>query len=101
MFDFGFCPHHTAFDAGPNQITLRSISVALRAALEDEAERHGQSLDETVLALLFERLGLSDETAPVEYDDLDELAGTWTRAEAGRFEEVLRAQRQVESAESW
>lgn len=81
----------------PHQITLRSISVALRAALEAEAERRGQSLNKTVLALLSERLGLSDEKRPIEYEDLDELAGTWTKAEAGRFEDALRAQRQVDA----
>lgn len=80
-----------------SQLTLRSIHTKLRAALDREAERRGQSLNKTVLSLLAERLGLADETAPVEYDDLDELAGTWTKAEAGRFEEALHAQRQVDA----
>lgn len=78
------------------QLTIRSIGAALRAALEREAERRGQSLNKTVLALLSERLGIADETAGVRYDDLDELAGTWTKAEASRFEETLEAQRQVD-----
>ena len=78
------------------QLTIRSIGASLRAALEREAERRGQSLNKTVLALLSERLGIADETAPVRYHDLDELAGTWTKAEASRFEEALEAQRQVD-----
>jgi hypothetical protein len=78
------------------QLTIRSIGAPLRAALEREAERRGQSLNKTVLALLSERLGIADETAPVRYDDLDELAGTWTKAEASRFEDALEAQRQVD-----
>ena len=57
-----------------DQLTIRSISSALRTALDREAARRGQSLNRTVLALLAERLGLADATAPVEYDDLDELA---------------------------
>jgi hypothetical protein len=81
----------------PDQITLRSISVALRGALEREAEKRGQSLNKTVLALLSERLGLAEEGGPVEYDDLDELAGTWTKAEANRFEDALQVQRQVDA----
>ena len=36
----------------PAQITLRSIGAALRAALQREADRRGQSLDMTALALL-------------------------------------------------
>jgi len=79
------------------QITLRSIGAALRAALDREAERRGASLNKTILSLLSERLGLSDDATQVEYDDLDELAGTWTKAEASRFDETLRAQRQVDS----
>lgn len=80
-----------------DQLTLRSIGARLRAALDREAGRRGQSLNKTVLALLSERLGLADEAETVEYDDLDELAGTWTEAEAGRFEDALQAQRQVDA----
>jgi hypothetical protein len=80
-----------------DQVTIRSLGSSLRAALDREAERRGQSLNKTVLALLSERLGLADESAAVEYDDLDELAGTWTKADAGRFEDAVRAQRQVDA----
>jgi hypothetical protein len=80
-----------------DQLTLRSIGVRLRAALDREAERRGQSLNKTVLALLSERLGLSDEVGAVEYDDLDELAGTWTKADGARFDDALQAQRQVDA----
>ena len=80
-----------------DQLTIRSISSALRTALDREAARRGRSLNRTVLALLAERLGLADATAPVEYDDLDELAGTWSKSEATRFEDALRAQRQVDA----
>jgi hypothetical protein len=80
-----------------DQLTVRSIGARLRAALEREAQRRGQSLNKTILALLTERLGLADATGTVEYDDLDELAGSWTKAEADRFEEALRAQRQVDA----
>ncbi len=73
------------------------MSASLRAALDREAERRGQSLNKTVLALLAERLGLADQTSAVEYEDLDELAGTWTKAEASRFEAALHAQRQVDA----
>jgi hypothetical protein len=79
-----------------DQLTIRSIGSRLRAALEQEATRRGQSLNKTVLALLAERLGLGESAVPVEYDDLDELAGTWSKSEATRFDEALHAQRQVD-----
>jgi hypothetical protein len=85
------------FVQASDQVTIRSISASLRAALDREAARRGQSLNKTVLALLSERLGLTEDSAAVEHDDLDELAGTWTKADAGRFEDALRAQRQVDA----
>jgi len=78
------------------QLTLRAIPPALRAALEREARARGLSLNRTVLALLAERLGLKEGPA-VPHDDLDELAGTWGKEEAARFEEALQAQRPVDA----
>ncbi len=80
-----------------DQLTIRSIGSRLRTALEQEAARRGQSLNKTVLALLAERLGLADSAAPIEHDDLDELAGTWSTSEATRFDEAIHAQRQVDA----
>ncbi len=80
-----------------DQLTIRSIGSRLRAALEQEATRRGQSLNKTVLALLAERLGLAESATPIEYDDLDELAGTWSRSEGTRFDQALHAQRQVDA----
>lgn len=79
-----------------DQLTLRSIRARLRAALEQEAGRRGQSLNKTVLALLEERLGLANEVAVAEHHDLDELAGTWSKADGARFEDALEVQRQVD-----
>jgi hypothetical protein len=54
-----------------------------------------RSIGRSLLALLAERLGLAAPAA-VEYADLDELAGTWSKSEASRFDEALHAQRQVD-----
>ena len=79
-----------------DRLTLRSIEPALRSALEREAARRGESLNRTALALLEEALGLAAPRASQEHDDLDELAGTWSKSEASRFDDALRAQRQVD-----
>ncbi len=80
-----------------DQLTIRSIGPDLRAALEREAARRGQSLNRTVLSLLAERLGLAESRAQIEHDDLDELAGTWSKSDATRFDEALHTQRQVDA----
>ena len=79
------------------QLTIRSVDSRLRSALEREASRRGKSLNKTVLSLLAEALGLVDSRASEEHDDLDELAGTWSKSEAARFDEALLAQRQVDA----
>ena len=61
------------------------------------SHRVAMVVNKTLLALLSERLGLAGEAGAVEYDDLDALAGTWTKADGARFEEALRAQRQVDA----
>jgi hypothetical protein len=79
------------------QLTIRAIGPRLRAALEREATRRGKSLNKTVLELLAETLHLADSRPSQQHDDLDELAGTWSKSEAERFDEALRAQRQVDA----
>jgi hypothetical protein len=78
------------------QLTLRSVDPRLRGALEREAARRKQSLNKTMLALLAEALGLAESAPREPYDDLDELAGTWSKAESDRFDAALAAQRQVD-----
>jgi hypothetical protein len=80
-----------------NQLTIRAVDARLRGALEREAARRGKSLNKTVLELLAETLGLTAAPAGEEHDDLDGLAGTWSKTEAARFDEALRAQRQVDA----
>jgi hypothetical protein len=73
------------------------VDSRLRDALEREAARRRQSLNKTVLALLAEALGLAEAAPREPYGDLDELAGTWSKAEAERFDAALTAQRQVDA----
>ncbi len=80
-----------------DQLTIRAVGARLRSALEREATRRGLSLNKTVLALLAESLRLADPPTGAEHADLDELAGTWSKSEAARFEEALRAQRQIDA----
>lgn len=80
----------------PVQITIRSVDPKLRAAIEREAQRRGQSLNRTVLALLGEATGTRSTREPETFDDLDDLAGTWSASEARRFEKAMGTQRQVD-----
>ena len=57
-------------------MTIRNVSADLAAALEAEKSRRGLSLNRTVLALMREALGLSEELE--QGNGLRRLAGSWT-----------------------
>ena len=59
----------------PVQYTLRQVPPEVDKALRDNARRQGESLNQVALVALSRGLGLGDQ--PVQYDDLDALAGTW------------------------
>lgn len=66
------------------QLTIRKVSPELAKALDSESRLRGRSLNQTVLDLLHQALGLSSKGG---YDNgLGELAGTWTEEEFAEFE---------------
>lgn len=65
-------------------LTVRNVDPELARALERERRRSGNSLNQTVLELLRQALGVSRE-APFS-NGLRKLAGVWTDAEHEAFE---------------
>ena len=57
------------------QYTIRGIPTAVDRTLRERARTKGKSLNDAAIEALRAGLGLSDE--PVEFDDLDDLIGTW------------------------
>ena len=57
------------------QYTLRGIPSYLDRIVRREAARRKMSLNAFLVETL--KKNLAGETAPVEYDDMDDLAGTW------------------------
>ena len=64
-------------------MTIRSVPTELAAALENEKRRRGASLNRTVLALIREGLGLSDNGP--RSNGLRSLAGSWSENEDQKF----------------
>ena len=78
-------------------ITLRDIPPELARLIRRKAEQEKSSLNKTVVRLLEESAGLrQNKQGKKLYDDLDALAGSWTRKEATDFERVLQKQRAIE-----
>lgn len=80
------------------RLTVRGVSDDLHRALKQEAERRGTSMNRVVLAVLKEAMGVSNDNGRHQhmFDDLDRLAGAWSRKEAEIFEESLNQQRAID-----
>jgi hypothetical protein len=66
-------------------MTARSIPPELDEALRRERARRGQSLDQTVIDRLGQRLGIGSPRS----NGLARLAGRWTEEELERFTDAI------------
>ena len=67
-------------------ITVRDMPPALEEAVLKRAQREGMSLNRTVILMLEEASGLSEDQKPKLNHDFDKFAGTWTAEEADDFD---------------
>jgi hypothetical protein len=79
-------------------ITLRNLPPEIEKVVRKEADRQRTSINKAVISLL-ERKAEGHKKKKVKakvYDDLDSLAGSWTKKEAAEFNKALAAQRIVD-----
>ena len=79
-------------------LTIRDVPSELAEALEREKNRRGKSLNQTVLQLLSQCLGVRS-SAP-RRNGLARLAGTWTTDEHSHFEHAIASTEQIDE-ELW
>ena len=65
-------------------LTIRNVDARLARALEREMRKRGTSLNQTVLDLLRDSLGVGVLAA--SSNGLEKLAGTWTQKDLEEFE---------------
>lgn len=73
-------------------LTVRNVPEDVAEALEREKRRRGASLNQTVIDLLGQGLGVGSERS----NGLRRLAGSWTEEEHRRFEEAVAPFEQVD-----
>lgn len=66
-------------------LTIRNVPDAVADALEEEKRRRGRSLNQTVLELLSQGLGVGTTRS----NPLGRLAGNWTEEEFREFEAAV------------
>jgi hypothetical protein len=79
-------------------ITLRNLPREIEKAVRKEAGRRRTSINKAVISLLERRAEAQKKkkTGIKEYDDLDSLAGSWSKKEAAEFDKALAAQRTID-----
>jgi hypothetical protein len=81
-------------------MTLRGIDERIAAVLKEKARKEGTSVNALMLRLLKESLGIEKKKRGVVYDDLDHLAGTWSKKDAAEFERATSVFEKVDE-EMW
>lgn len=79
-------------------LTIRNVPTTLAKALEKEKRRRGASLNQTVLDILTQGLGIG--AGSTRKNGLRRLAGTWTEEEHALFEAAIASTEQVDE-ELW
>ncbi|MBI3926106.1 MAG: hypothetical protein HY319_11235 [Armatimonadetes bacterium] len=79
-------------------LTLRNIPSELAEALQQEKHRRRQSLNQTVLDLLRQSLGLATRSA--RSNGLAELAGNWSEEEFREFSQAIAPTEEIDE-EMW
>jgi hypothetical protein len=82
--------------------TIRSISDEVKKMLQKKTAQKGISLNKAIISFIEPAMGTKYPARKkrVLYNDLDHLAGLWSRKEAAEFDKNLKAQRKVDP-EPW
>jgi hypothetical protein len=81
-----------------SQISIRDIPEKVEAYIRKRAKKEGMSLSKVVNEMLGEASGL--QRPDRRYRDLSAFAGSWTKAEAAKFEETQAEFERIDE-DSW
>ena len=80
------------------QISIRNLDAGTAERLKRNAQRKGQSLNRYLQAVLRQTATSDKPMARARHDDLDALAGTWTRAQADAFNRAVAPFAEVDAS---
>ena len=81
-------------------LTIRGIDEKLAGAIKKESKKRKSSINMTALKILKRAVGISEDPVFKKYDDLDQLAGTWTARAEKDFIKRTREFRKIDK-EIW
>lgn len=71
-------------------VTLRGLDDSMVKAIKEKAKQEGTSVNNVLLKILKEGLGLKKKPRTVVHTDLDHLAGTWSDKEHAEFQKRIK-----------
>lgn len=84
-----------------SSLSIREVDPQLAAILKEQAKKSQKSINQFVLEILRQHLGLMKEKRFTrEYDDLDNLFGSWTDEEFADIQSKIDCERQIDE-ELW
>lgn len=70
-------------------MTLRGIDDNMAKVLKEKAKKEGTSVNAILIKILKKSLGMEKKRRNITYDDLDHLAGTWTKKDYAEFQKKI------------
>ena len=91
--------HSAGTDVSMATVSIRGLDDQALERLKRQAQRDGTSLNGLVLRLLQGKFTGAVRAQPLpRFDDLDALAGTWSKAQTEEFQEATMAFAEVDAA---
>jgi hypothetical protein len=82
-------------------VTIRGVEPEVAEKLKSTAAKQGKSINQLILDIIKEGLGLKKEKKYLrEYDDLDDLFGRWSEDEFKEIQTKINQERQIDQ-ELW
>src|SRR5208337_4383291 len=76
-------------EANMSTMTIRGLDELTIKALKEKAKKERTSVNAALVKLIQEELGLKKKKRTVVYDDLDNLAGTWSDKDYKEFQKKI------------
>lgn len=70
-------------------MTVRGIDDKILRALKEKAKKESSSVNAALLRVLRDALGFEKKVRTIVYDDLDHLAGTWSKKDYSEFQSKI------------
>jgi hypothetical protein len=77
-------------------ITIRGIDSSVSAKLKQTAKNEKKSVNQLIVDMIKQNIGMQKKRYTKKYNDLDHLFGKWTDAEFEKIQGVINSQRKID-----